>query len=199
NEKPDRAAKSYEKVLEIDPENLRAAESLTPIYEGGRDASKLANVYEVRLKHLEDPFERIAMLREVGLLYEEKLKDPATAFERFLEAFRTGPTQEIVREDVARLAEGVEEGWDRVVGVYQEAIEASTDEDESGGLRMDFGAVLKNVGRIDDAIAQFRTVYDGRPEHMGAVNALGELYRKTERFEELLEIYDTRMELETDL
>lgn len=199
NEKPDRAARSYEKILEIDPENLRAAEALTPIYEGGRDASKLANVYEVRLKHLEEPNARIAMLREVGLLYEEKLRDPATAFERYLEAFSTGPTQEIVREDVSRLAESVEGGWDRVIRVYQDAIEASIDEDESLGLRMDFGGVLKNVGRIDEAIAQFRAVYDARPEHMGAVNALSELYRMTERYGELLEIYDARMEIETDL
>lgn len=198
NERPERAARSYEKILELDAENLQAAEALTPIYEGGRDATKLASVYEVRLQHMSDPNERITMLRELGLLYEERLKDLPTAFERYLEAFSTVPTLEIVREDVARLAPSVEGGLDRAIAVYREAIEGASDPDELIALRMDFGAVLRSVEKIDEAIAEYRAIYDLDPEQMDAVTALSELYRQTERYQELLEIYESRMELESD-
>ena len=53
-DKADRAARSYEKILELDADNLDAAVALSPIYEQGKDAKKLASVYEVRLKHVED-------------------------------------------------------------------------------------------------------------------------------------------------
>ena len=56
-------------------------------------------MYEVRLKHVEDVEERLVLLRETGLIYEERLKDPATAFAKFLEAFALAPAREITREE----------------------------------------------------------------------------------------------------
>ena len=52
---PDRAARAYEKVLVLDPNDLQAAEALSPLYEQAGDAKKLTSVYEVRLKHVDDP------------------------------------------------------------------------------------------------------------------------------------------------
>ncbi|MEM9188384.1 MAG: tetratricopeptide repeat protein [Myxococcota bacterium] len=196
-EKSDRAARAYEKVLAVDPENLRAAEALTPIYEGARDAKKLVVVYEVRLRHMEDPAEKIMLLREAGLLYEDRLRKPEDAFERFLAAFATDPSQEVVREDVERLAAKVD-GWNRVVEAYQGAIERAEYEDERIELQMNFGRVLSQMGNVEDAIAQYRAVYDTRSDHAEAIAALGELYRQTERYRDLLDVYERRLELETD-
>jgi tetratricopeptide (TPR) repeat protein len=57
----DRAARAYEKALVLEPENLAAAEALSPIYEQAGDAKKLVGVYEVRLKHIDDPEQRVAL------------------------------------------------------------------------------------------------------------------------------------------
>jgi golgin subfamily B member 1 len=197
NNKTDRAARAYEKILDADPSNLQAAEALTPIYEQASDARKLVGVYEVRLQHSADHAEKIALLREAGLLYEERLRDPATAFERFLQAFATDPTQDIVREDVERLAEATD-GWGRVVEAYNQVIEACTDPEAMLDLRMGLGGVLRRVGQVEDAIAQYRAVYDTRADDPNAIAALAELYRETGRNQELMEVYDRRMELETD-
>jgi tetratricopeptide (TPR) repeat protein len=196
-DKNDKAAKAYEKVLELDPKSFDAAVALSPIYESVNDAKKLAGVYEVRLEHVSDPEERIALLRETGLLYEEKLKKPDLAFARFLSALELDAMREVLREDVARLAPAVK-GWDQVVATYKKAIEASTDVDQSVDLEMQLGGVLEGVGNIDEAIAQFRAVYDARSDHMGAIGKLETLYRQTSKFAELLAIYDRRMDLETD-
>ncbi len=196
-QKTDRAARAYEKVLSLDENNLQAAEALTPIYEAAGDAKKLAGVYEVRLKHVTDPDERLMMLREVGLLYEEKLKQPQTAFERFIEAFGIQPLNEVVREDVERLAK-VTDGYGQVLRAYEKAIGQAQDEDAQVELRMHFGRVLGDVDKVEDAIAQFHSVYELRPDHGDAIAALGQLYRKTNRYRELLEIFERRMQLETD-
>jgi tetratricopeptide (TPR) repeat protein len=197
-DKLDRAAKSYEKVLELDANNLDAAVALSPIYESGKDPRKLAGVYEVRLKHVEEPEERLMLLRETGLLYEEKLKDPTTAYAKFLEAFALAPTREITREDVARLAGQVEGGWDQAIKAYDEAIAAAADPLDITELRLSAGFVLSKVGRIDDAIKQLADVYDAEPDNMKAAQALEPLYRQTGRFAEVLDIYRKRSDMEND-
>jgi tetratricopeptide (TPR) repeat protein len=128
----------------------------------------------------------------------ERLRAPEQAFEKYLEAFALAPHQEVVREDVDRLSAGVEGGVTRVIAAYSSAIEGGSDPAEVTELRMSFGGVLTQAGRIDDAIAQYRVVYDEVPDHEGAISALAELYRQTSRFSDMLGIYDRRMELETD-
>jgi len=196
-EKTDRAAKAYEKVLELDAQNNDAAIALSPIYEAANDAKKLAGVYEVRLVHLTEPAERVMLLREAGLLYEERLKDPNTAFERYLEAFSLDPMAEIVREDVERVAGGVD-GWDRVVSHYEAAIGKATNPADAIDLRMSFGRVLGTVGRTDEAIAQYKGVWDAESDHTGAMTALESLYRQTGKFRDLHAVYTRRAELESD-
>ncbi|MGF1469684.1 MAG: tetratricopeptide repeat protein [Sandaracinaceae bacterium] len=196
-EKPDRAARAYEKILAQDESNLAAAEALSPIYEKASDAKKLVRVYEIRLPHLETDAERIHLLREVAGLYEERLRNPAAAYERTLEAFALEPTLDVLQDDVRRLAEATKD-WDRAVDAYASAIDGAADPIAQTELRLRLGEVLVQVDRVEDAIAHYRAVYDQEPENLVAIHALDELYRTTERYRELLGIFDRRIELELD-
>ena len=196
-EKPDRAARAYEKVLALDASNLDAADELVPIYEQAGDAKKLVPVYQIRLKHLEDPVERVSLLRECGLMYEEKLRDPQSAFDSFIEAFVLDPSQEILREDLERMAAKVKD-WDRVFDAYTKAIDSSSDPEEASDLRVYYGRMLAQAGHVEQAIEQFRAVYDERPEDRAAISALEDLYGQTENFTELLGVLQRRAEFEDD-
>ena len=196
-DKADRAARAYEKVLDADPDNLEAAEALSPIYEEANDARKLAPVYEVRLRHDMEPERRVALLRELGLLYEERLRKADTAYEKYLEAFAVMPQQEVVREDVERLAEATKD-WDKALEAYAKAIEGAEAEDDEIELRLTFGGLLRKVEKVEDAIAQYRGVYELRGDQVEAITALTELYEQTEKWAELLEVLERRMQLETD-
>jgi tetratricopeptide (TPR) repeat protein len=194
---PDRAARAYEKALALDPDNLEAAEALTPIYEHASDAKKLVAVYEVRLKHTPDPEQRVVLLRETGHLYEEKLKNPQTAFERYVEAFLLDPQSELLREDVDRMAAKVN-GWDRAFAAYSQAIESATHPDDANRLRLVYGSALHRGGHIPQAIEQYRVVYEDRGDDTDAITALEALYREAGQYRELLEVLQRRAELESD-
>jgi tetratricopeptide (TPR) repeat protein len=196
-QKADRAARVYEKILSIDANNLDAATALTPIYEGAGDSKKLANVYEIRIGHSQEPEDQMYLLREVGLLYEQKLKDAEKAFEKFLAAFSLDPGREVLREDVERLVSQVG-GWERLVGVYQKAIESVTDPHALVDLRLGYGRVLGSLGRTQEAIVQYQAVYSDQPENTLAMAALERLYKETGDYQELLRIQERRAELETD-
>ncbi len=195
--KPDRAARVYEKILGADPDNVQAAEALTPIYEEAHDARKLVSVLEVRFAHAADDSAKVELLGKIGHVFEERLRQPEVAFERYLEAFSLAPTHDEARVDVERLAEEMN-GWDRLVSGFESAIEAVADPHQAVPIRLSYGQTLAQLDRIDDAIEQLQLVYELESDNLAAISALGDLYVRTERFRELLGIYARRIELEED-
>ncbi len=194
-DRADRAARVYEKVLEQEPENMEAAEALTPIYETGRDPRKFVAICELRLKHTTDEAVRVLLLRKVARVYEERMRNIEAAFEKYLEAFRTDPRNDEAREDAARVAEQLG-AWEALLSGYEAAIAHTTDPERSIEIRLHYGTALSKLERFEPAIEQFRAAYELDPSNTLAIQALADLYFRTNSYRELLEIYDRRMEIE---
>lgn len=194
-QKADRAARCYEKVLELDATNLEAAVALTPIYEAAGDARKLVHALEVRLVHDLPVDERVELLETCARLYETKLRDAGKAFARALDAFKADPTREEPRANVERLAEATN-GWPALLEAYPAAIEGAPS--HARELRLRFGAILARVGQTETAIAEYRRVFDDGRDDPDAMLALERLYEGAGRHRELLDVLERRAELEAD-
>jgi tetratricopeptide (TPR) repeat protein len=199
-QKLDRAAKAYEKVLELEADNLQAAEALIPIYTAANNGKALANAIEVKLGHEQDPSAKLELYREVAALYEGRVKDPLKAFDRYLAAFELFAGDERTSEDVERAAKATSQ-WDEVVAAYRRAIDAADaggDRDIAIMLRLRLGRVLvDNLQKVDDALLAYRSVYEADGENAEAIGALERLYRQTGRFADLLGIYEKQRDLST--
>ncbi|MFO0738105.1 MAG: tetratricopeptide repeat protein [Labilithrix sp.] len=200
-QKNDRAARAYEKALELDPQNLRAAEALIPIYSQAGNSKALANAIEVKLGHEEDPYSKLALLREVAALYEGKVRDPGKAFARYLSAFVLAPSDEQTTVDVERAAKATGQ-WEEVQQAYRSAIDEATNAGDAQlaiTLRLKLGRVLvEEMNQVDEALNVFRAVYDADSENAEALAALERLYRMTSRYSDLLGIYEKRRDLTTE-
>ena len=200
-QKSDRAAKAYEKVLEIEPGNLAAAEALIPIYGAANNAKALANAIEVKLSHEQDPTTKLELYRDVAALYEGKVKEPQKAFDRFLAAVELAPADERTSVDVERAAKTTG-GWDKVIESYQRAIaQSDRDGDRALGvtLRIKLGRVLVDeVNDVPGALEAYRAVYEVEDDNPEAPAAHERLYRQTSRFSDLLDVYGKRRDLSTD-
>jgi golgin subfamily B member 1 len=196
--KPDRASRAYEKVLSIDANNLLAADRLIPIYQTANNPKGLAGAIEVKLNHVDDPSERLDLLRSVANLYETRINDKSKAFERYLAAFEIAPGDDQSQSDVERAAK-LTGRWDELVQAYRTTIQKAEAERDAAGanaLRLRLGRVLvEEVQRIDDALVEYRAVYESEPENHVALSALEQLYRQTERWRELLDVYSKKREL----
>ncbi|MEO7096529.1 MAG: tetratricopeptide repeat protein, partial [Polyangiales bacterium] len=163
-QKTDRAAKAYERILELDPSNLRAAEALVPIYQQVGNAPALARAYEVRLQHVEDPIGKLELLRDVALLYESKVNDPNKAFDRYKSAFDIAAEDDGTGDDLERAAKTTGR-WPEVIAAYEKAIGDQNDPEVATRLRLRLGRVfIDEVNQVDQAVAQFRAVYEANPE-----------------------------------
>jgi tetratricopeptide (TPR) repeat protein len=200
-QKNDRAAKAYEKVLELEPQNLAAAEALIPIYTAANNSKALANAIEVKLGHETDPSSKLALLREVAALYEGRVRDPQRAFERYAVAFELFAGDEQTAVDLERAAKPIG-AWEQVIESYRRAVTAAEEQGERDvaiALRLKLGRVLVDeLSRVDDALEVYRAVYDADGENGEALSALERLYRQTGRYADLLGIYEKKRELTVD-
>ncbi len=196
--KPDRAAKAYEKVLSFDENNLAAAERLIPVYTTANNPKGLATAIEVKLSHVQEPEDSLGLLREVAGLYETRINDKAKAFERYLSAFRLAPADVQSQADMERVAQ-VTARWDDVIAAYSSAVLAADDRGDvstANALRLRLGRVfVEEAQRVDDALTEYRAVYESEPDNQVALGALEQLYRQTARWKDLLDVYTKKREL----
>ncbi|MCH2109959.1 MAG: hypothetical protein MK135_11555 [Polyangiaceae bacterium] len=196
--KPDRAARALEKILSIDEQNLAAADQLISIYENSNNAKGLVKAIDVKLGHLDEPVERLALLTQAAVLYEEKLRDKNAALEHYLQAVALDPSNQETLDAAERVA-GAADGWPQLVEAYQAAVGELTDPEAEVSLRLRLGRLLaEQVENIDEALLVYRGVYDDYPENREALSALESLYATAERFGDLLEVYHKKLELVSD-
>jgi tetratricopeptide (TPR) repeat protein len=194
--KPDRAARAYEKILSLDATNAHAADRLIPIYENLNNAKGLTAAIEVKLTHVTEPAERLALLRRAAELHGARGGDKQKAFECLLAAFELFPDDPQSQEEVEASAREVER-WPDMVAAYQTVIQAGAADTLT--LRLRLGRVLVGeLGDLDGALAQYRAVCDAEPENETALEALEGLYQQAGRGDELLEVYQRRAELAVD-
>lgn len=116
---PERALKSYERILATDPHNRRAAAALVPLYRAAEKWPRLLATYEILLGYpdLLSEGERLEILAESRRICEERLGSKALAFQWCARAYEIAPTDPGVLADLERLAGDADE-WAVLAGLY---------------------------------------------------------------------------------
>ncbi len=201
--KPDRAARAFEKVLTLDAQHLGAAEALIPLYEQAKDQKKLAQVLEVQLGHTKDKAQRQDRLRRLADLVEKQLKDKGVAYSWYLKALDEDEYADWARTEAERLAQETG-GWTELVAAYETAIGKLSRGNKQGSIEaLPLMSVVARVyeeelGEKDKALAMNQRILGLDAQNSAAVNALERLYLGFGRHEELLEIYRRKLEMVLD-
>lgn len=194
---PDRAVRHFERVLSVDPENQRAATALVPIYQRAEKWSRLVGVLETVLGGTDDPEERILRIDELREICAERLNNKSLAFKWAARAYEEMPTDTSVRESLEAAAEAA--------GAFEELVELyrTKTPDFEGQALVDLESriaqiSLEQLGAVDEAIAGYRAVLNERPGDESALNALDNIFRTTGRWDDLIKVYDQRLEIVDD-
>ncbi len=115
---PERATRSYERVLSVDGGNARAAKALAPIYEGEERWSRLPALLEILLSVAEDPAERVGMLRKLASVTGGPLADRNAALAYTRRAYELVPDEENL--EALEAASRAASSW----GPFVDAVEA---------------------------------------------------------------------------
>ncbi len=191
-----RAERELERVLELDAENEAAAAQLEPIYREAEDYDRLQDALQIVLSHLEEGEDRKQYQLKLGRLRRDQFEDWAQAFDWFARAFQEAPGNFDVVEELEQAA--AEAGqWPTLVGHYREALDQELETQQELELRLLLGRVLsEEVEELDEALAQFEAVLEVEEENLKALEAMEGIYRRSERWDDLMQVYRHRLELE---
>jgi golgin subfamily B member 1 len=198
----DRAARAYDRILSSGvggKDELEAARALVPILEGESAWARLPAVYDVLLRGAEDDDERVRIFNRLRELSAGPLGDKPGAFRWAREAFSLAPSDD-ARTNLEQAARA-SSSWEGYVEALRERLSRLGNAkklekiEERRRLQREIARVLgAELGRVDDAVAQLRSVVEKDEEDRDAVLALDRVLRETRRADDLRALYELRLE-----
>ncbi len=198
-DKPDRAVKAYERILSVEPDNLRAAQALVPIYEGAQKWPRLLSTYEVLLGHAEGDAQRLELMQRIWEICEQKLGSKNNAFDWCARAYALSPEDPGLVAELERLA-AESDRYDKLVELYEQRVGELEDEAAQVALYRKLAQLtLEQLNQPAAAQRHYEAILGFEPEDLDALLALERIYEALEDWPHLLEVYDRRVALEPEL
>ncbi len=178
----------YERVLELDPDDLQALEAVAGLYGKTGNYQRLAYADEKLLERAEDPEARRTLLLQIADIYETHLDDAARGFEWYRRAYLEGPTAENL-QIVDRAAErhGL---FDELIQIYEGARERAFEPFEQLAASLKIALICEE--KLNDPARAFQTLVDALPTDPAGDELLHNLERLAERtgdWKRLLDVY----------
>ena len=191
---PEAAERRYRAAVTADPDTREAHESLVAILRApGREEELLAAlVHWAEVDFDEDA--KKDRLREAAAIAESSLGKPEQAIACFDKILEADPTDAVALDALVRL-EGAAGKHARVAELLERRIDVEMDPDRRVALRKQLAASFAELGRTEDAIDAWRGALDEEPTDLESIGALEALYETTERWGELEELVQRRLDV----
>jgi golgin subfamily B member 1 len=192
---PQRAFRNYERILSVEPNNLKAARALIPIYEREEKWGRLVGALEVVLKALspkkhKERLEYLGRIRKIAL---ENLRDGELAFRYASEAFAEAPSEPSVIEGLEKATESAGD-YNRLIEIFL-ARASDAEQTEAMALRRRVAMLaVDRISRIDLAVTQWQAILKSQPEDEEAIAVLDRVYRAGQRNDDLRSLLIHRLE-----
>lgn len=195
----DRAAiEAYREALRVDADLEPAREALLSALERSGAFAELVTALEEKLARESSPRERARIATRIGALYEEKLGKRPAALESYEKALEAMPLYRPALDARERL---LTEAGDHKQLVSALSAEAAASEDPFLSTHAALRAALvlaEQQGAVAPALDAFRPVFAARPDHVGALLAVEEIYARTRDDEGLAATYEKMAEVVRD-
>ena len=194
-EAPERATRSYERVLSVSPKDARAAGALAPIYEKEEKWARLPALYEILLAATEDEEQQVAMLRKLAAVTGGPLSDKNAALGYARRAYELSADND-----------GLEllEAWSRAAGSwgpFVDAVEARLKKKKGltavlrRQLRLKLAELYaRELGKLDDAVTAYRELVEVDPADGETIKTLDSILRASGRKDDLRWLFQLRAE-----
>jgi tetratricopeptide (TPR) repeat protein len=191
-ERPERAFRSYERVLEVDPQNGAAAHALARIYESQEDWKALVRVLTVLAGQARDD-EKLVLCRRLMDLYADRIREPARAFEWSKACYALAPRDGDVVAALELYAEELK-AFEELLQLFEQRLAQAKGEERVDLLRRIAGIQASRLGDADAAIEAYRKVLREKPGAVEAVQSLETLLQSSGKLDLLAGFYRERLD-----
>lgn len=191
----ERAAETYQRILELDPGYMGALFALKRIYEKAERWSELIEQLEREVELVEDEGWAAALLHQIGEIAEEHLDDRELAMLYYRRALTIRPAYVPALTNLGRIF--ADQGrFSDVLAMYSKEAEVTEQVQRRATIAFRMGAIYEN--RLDDsanAEESYRQALELDPELWPAMQALERLLTKRRRWEDLAEVLEGQARL----
>ncbi len=192
---PERAARSYERVLAARPGDDRAAAALVPIYEKDEKWSRLPPLYEILLSATGDVDAKVELLKKLAVVAGERLGDKSGAFAYAARVFDISFRRDGALEDLeaAAKASGEWAGFSQILQKY--AADPSLAQAQKTTLSVKLAEIAATqLGKVDHAVDTYKDLLARTPDDVGTIASLDRLLRATSRHDDLRWLFRHRVD-----
>jgi tetratricopeptide (TPR) repeat protein len=195
---PGEAAHLYERILEIDPADSEALDTLERYYEKVKDWNRMVSILTMRLGTSPGGDDAVARLMRIASICEEGLRDEARAVDSYRRILEIAPGNKEALEALGRIYESTEK-WPEFIDVTRRLIRITTDRNMKALLYFKCGSVMESkFSKEDDAIRYYDAAIKTSPSCLPAVHGLRDLYRKRQDWGKVIQSLELEVKLWQD-
>ena len=172
-ERPESAISVYQKVLSLDPEDLRSVDALISLYLKARRWQELLDVYSKKADLVADPEEKKLIYYEVGAVYERELGNVQSSIDTYQKVLELDPDDlTALRPPRRSLSDRGKTGPDLLTVLMHEA-ELTADPSEAISYQYRIAELYeKHLGDVPRAVELYRDILGVQPDHAPTLGAL---------------------------
>ncbi len=178
---------------------VTAAGILLPIYESMEAHAEQVQCLEIQAGAADDSETRVGLLLRMGEILSHSMGDSTRAFDVYARAFRDQPHNETAAQSLENIA-AVEDRWQDFADLYEEAVSKDLDSGLMRKLLTRLATLYDTqLGDSEKSIACYQRAVDIDPGDTGSLDALEALYSRDQNWDQLLDVYRNKVELESDI
>ena len=197
-DEPRAAIQAYDKLLGIDEADLIALEAQERLYERLQEWDALIEVLRRKLGATFDRQEQVQIRYRIAQIHEQFLQDPEGAIDVYHEILEEEPTHLESLEALERLYTGLGK-WEQALDIYIKQLgvlfDPATQIDIYGKMAF---IHEENFGQLEEAIDDYRQILTIDAANETAIQQLERLYYTVERWDDLVEVAEQHIRLDTD-
>ncbi len=197
-EQPKQAIERYQAVLAIDPVHTLALDALRRLYLATESWAEYAQVLLQAANVAQSPEESAQLLLTMARVQNERLEETEPAVHTLIRALEQAPEDLIVLREIERLYED-NDRHEEVIKVLEREAEITTDVREKVPILFKLGAILdEQLNRPDEAVTALQEAVKLMPTYTPVKQSLGRLLVRSERWQDLADLFQQEFEAEED-
>jgi tetratricopeptide (TPR) repeat protein len=195
NIRAEEPAAKLEAIIRSSDEKDDAFEILQPVLESTQQWERLLLISEFMEENVDDPAKKLGLLLKMANIADEHLSAPVRSFDYLGRAISLEPENAMVFSEIEKVAEKFDL-WDDAVAFYLQGVEKLGPCDTSIGLRLRAAQIMYGkLGKIEDAVDQYRAVLAEKQDHLEALKELDKILTERENYKELPEVIKSEIDL----
>jgi tetratricopeptide (TPR) repeat protein len=192
------AIAAYRKAARATPEEVAPLRKLAAVLESVGRWRELVEVYQQELPLVRDPEERGDLFFRIGEVQGGQLNHADEAVAAWQAALETAPTHLPTLQALGALYQNTER-WPDLVRMDLSEAEKISDPRRRADRYFDVaGLIDRRIGDEEEAIRLYQRSFDLHAGHRGAFDALDRLWRREERWADLVKLYERQSSCTTD-